>query len=439
MNSLSPYATVLPRIAIIGAGPAGCALAALLGARGLRPVLFDDGRRPEMVVGESLLPAVVPQLRRLGIEERVAAISRRKPGVSFIHDSAAPIHFDFAPIARLLPTYSYNVDRPVFDALLKTRVIELGTRVIPQRARVIPAPAGSARDLLLDEASLAAVPEWHGRQPDLLVDASGRTRLFSRILGLSADRGKRDDICHFAHFTNCRLPEPAGQTEVLRLRRGWGWKIPLPGKLSVGIVLNKEAARELGANAEERLENSLRQDPMFGEIASARRISSVATYTNYQLISRRSHGSGWVLAGDAFGFVDPMLSSGLFLGLQSAFELEAALFAGDSGSCLVNHPEPLANSLDRCGGSMRGWLTCFSELVDYFYDGTIHSLHQSGVHDSGKGRSRLQKTLERLVKTHVALLTSGARTRSATSHWCLKTASRWLTSKSSPPEHLAIR
>ena len=71
------------RIAIVGAGPAGAALAILLARQGARVTMFDDGRRPELLVGESLIPAIVPILRRLGIEEDAAAVGRKKPGVSF--------------------------------------------------------------------------------------------------------------------------------------------------------------------------------------------------------------------------------------------------------------------------------------------------------------------------------------------------------------------
>src|SRR5947207_16012971 len=72
------------KVAVIGAGPCGSALATCLARQGAEVTLFDDGRRPELLVGESLVPAVTPILRRLGIEEETAAFGLRKPGVSFI-------------------------------------------------------------------------------------------------------------------------------------------------------------------------------------------------------------------------------------------------------------------------------------------------------------------------------------------------------------------
>jgi NADPH-dependent 2,4-dienoyl-CoA reductase/sulfur reductase-like enzyme len=74
-----------PVIAIIGAGPAGSAMACLLALRGLKPIVFDDDKRPELLVGESLIPSVIPVLRKLGIEERVAASNN-----SFTVDEVLP-------------------------------------------------------------------------------------------------------------------------------------------------------------------------------------------------------------------------------------------------------------------------------------------------------------------------------------------------------------
>lgn len=82
-------------VAIVGAGPAGCTLAALLAQRGIRTVVFDDDKRPDLLVGESLLPTVVSLMRRLGIEERVAAFSQYKPGVGFLARDGSRLDFFF--------------------------------------------------------------------------------------------------------------------------------------------------------------------------------------------------------------------------------------------------------------------------------------------------------------------------------------------------------
>ena len=401
-----------PVIAIVGAGPAACTLAALLARRGHVPLVFDDGRRPELLVGESLIPAVVPILRDLGIEERVAAISLHKPGVTFLHNQAPSIHFNFAPVAPLLPTYAYNVERQSFDALLKSRAIELGARFIPCRAGVHRASGGEPDALELDETTMAALPELGGRQPDLLVDASGRARVFSRLLDIGAERGKRDDTAIFAHFEGFQMPEPAGQVLITRLSRGWSWRIPLPGdRMSFGIVVDKEAARAWGATPEARLHHALENEPLLKEAGgNARRVSPVAVYNNYQLIGNRASGPGWVTTGDAFGFVDPMLSSGLFLAMESAVRLDTALADTASG---------FRSAMARYDREMRVWYQSWGTLIDHFYDGSIFSLYEAGHLMRQKRDNPVQHAIDRTMNKHIARMASGATTRSRKSQWLL--------------------
>ena len=94
------------RIAILGAGPAGATLAILLASEGAGVTLFDDGRRPELLVGESLVPALVPVLQRLGVEQEIADIGRLKPGVSFEWTPTFRFSFTFARFAPAVPQYN---------------------------------------------------------------------------------------------------------------------------------------------------------------------------------------------------------------------------------------------------------------------------------------------------------------------------------------------
>jgi 2-polyprenyl-6-methoxyphenol hydroxylase-like FAD-dependent oxidoreductase len=95
-------------IAILGSGPSGSVLAALLADSGHTVVVFDENKRPEMLVGESLVPGLIPLLRRPGIEDRVAKIGVLKPGVSFYPSSSKEVIFRFASQPRRYPNYAYN-------------------------------------------------------------------------------------------------------------------------------------------------------------------------------------------------------------------------------------------------------------------------------------------------------------------------------------------
>src|ERR1017187_7403671 len=110
-------------VAIIGSGPAGATLASLLALKGLEVTIFDDGRKPDLIVGESLIPAIVPVLRRLGLEERAAAICQHKPGVSFTFGVDEKVEFCFQSLAHFggadlrLQRAAAGRSRPTISAL----------------------------------------------------------------------------------------------------------------------------------------------------------------------------------------------------------------------------------------------------------------------------------------------------------------------------------
>jgi flavin-dependent dehydrogenase len=381
-------------VGIIGGGPAGLTLASLLALRGVEATVFDDGRRPSLVVGESLVPAVLPVLRRLDLEEAVKGIGLRKPGVSFTMKGQERVDFNFRNVSSCgLPEYAYNVPRPAFDELLGGRAAALGAKRV--RARAIIERDG-ALGLRLGSSTLEQAPWLGGKQPDLLVDSTGRRRLFATMLELPSRAGPRNDVAHFAHYEGFAENEPRGQVIIGWLERGWNWRIPLPGRLSVGVVMPKDEGARLGSSPEERLENAIARDPVLSAAgADRRRVSEVATYSNYQLISERGHGPGWALAGDAFGFVDPMLSPGLWLAMHSA--------------------ELLADNLDDLPAyarAMRRQFKSWMEMISHYYSGRIFAMYHQGVSYSRKYPTASCLAVQKHFDTLVACMACGAKTHS---------------------------
>ncbi|HLX96578.1 MAG TPA: NAD(P)/FAD-dependent oxidoreductase [Verrucomicrobiae bacterium] len=407
-------------VGIIGSGPAGATLASLLMMKGVDVTLFDDGRRPDLIVGESLIPAIVPVLRKLGVEERAAAVCQHKPGVSFTFSPDEQVDFTFQSLAgSSMPTYAYNAPRPAFDRLLDERADELGVKRVRARAKVERKDGGR---LQLVEETLAQAPWLHGRQPDLLVDSTGRNRLFARTLEIPADVGPRKDVAYFAHYEGFTGESPRGQVIIGRLANGWCWRIPLRDRLSVGVVMNKDDAVQFGASPEERLEGVIDHDPILAAAGrNRRRLTEVVTYTNYQLVSRRGHGPGWVMSGDALGFVDPMLSPGMWLALRSAELLAERL-----------------DDLPAYAREMRKLIKAWMGFIEYFYDGRIFAMYKTGMFVEQKFPGKIAAAMHDFFNRKIACMAAGATTTSRFGHGMLQIMSRpaaWKTD----PAMLAIR
>jgi hypothetical protein len=145
-------------------------------------------------------------------------------------------------------------------------------------------------------------------------------------------------------------------------------------------------------------------------------VTSVATYSNYQLISERGRGPGWVMVGDAFGFIDPMLSPGVFLALRSAELLADAL-----GPWLERRAVPSRAELDGALASYSDqqslMLTAWFELVAYLYEGGLARSWRPAACGEARSPGSLLAA-EQYISRH-GLLASGASTTSATPRYPL--------------------
>src|SRR5581483_4753423 len=164
---------VTPRpydVAVVGGGPGGSTTAAFLARAGLRVALFEREPFPRFHVGESLLPATLPLLRRLGVYDTVAA--RRfqvKYGATF-HDQETDREYTFYFLeGKPWPNYAFEVPRAEFDTLLldhaQQQVVEVFQPVAVESVAFDPAGV----TLTVREGAGAA-----GVRAAIVVDASGR-------------------------------------------------------------------------------------------------------------------------------------------------------------------------------------------------------------------------------------------------------------------------
>src|SRR5262249_33910265 len=159
-------------VAIVGDGPAGTTLAALLARDGMRVALFARGRPSGLVVGEALVPGGTPILRGLGVEEEVRSYGVFKPGATFVQRDGETVAFSFAANAGRLPGYAFNVARDRFDATLLEACRRQGARVFPEPARLEVDPAAPDRVRLPAPAPAGALQPHGADPPELAADAA---------------------------------------------------------------------------------------------------------------------------------------------------------------------------------------------------------------------------------------------------------------------------
>jgi len=401
-------------VAILGGGPAGASLAAYLARDGLKVALFDPGTAPPLVVGESLVPAVVPFLRRLGIEDEVARYSIFKPGASFaLPENQEHLHFRFDEVRKARTPYSYNVPRDRLDASIRASAEGAGAVLFGVRGRV--EREGDA--VRLSDETLEKTGGFLDGQPDRVVDATGRARTLARLLELPSESGPRRDTALHSHMQGIELARE-GHVHTDLTERGWAWRIPLPGRVSVGLVLPSDFLRGFGDSVEEQFDTYLAHDPMTRAWShSAVRIAPVVKYTNYQLRTLRGVGPNWALVGDAFGFVDPVFSSGLLVGLDSAWALARAIRAGS---------ERAFRSYER---HVLRHLGNWQRSVGHFYDGRLFTLLRVGNVMRERGPGRL---MDRHFSTHIPRIFTGEATHRRYSVGLLNFMCRYALAQNDP-------
>jgi flavin-dependent dehydrogenase len=156
----------------------------------------------------------------------------------------------------------------------------------------------------------------------IVVDASGQRSLVARRFGGHAVLDGLANASVFAHYRGAELDPgiDAGSTLIFRLdTRRWVWFIPLPEAASVGLVAPARDIWSMGGTPAEVLDTAVAaSEPLRQKLARASRVTDVLAVRDYTYRAKRDGGRGWMLVGDALGFIDPMYSTGLLLTMLSA-------------------------------------------------------------------------------------------------------------------------
>jgi len=307
-------------VLIIGGGPAGSTAATLLAEKGRHVVLLEKDRHPRFHIGESLLPLNRRVFERLGVADRIAAIGVHKPGARFVSDEhGRNTAFSFANGLSRHYTYAYQVRRSEFDEVLFARAREAGADA-REGVRVLDVALdarGGHRITARGEDGTA-----HAFRARYVMDCSGRDTVLATAMGAKARNPHNNTAAIYGHFRGVApfAEVEDGNITVHLFDEGWFWMIPLTGGvMSIGVVSNPDFFKRRRGSVEAFFLATLNSVPSVARrIARAELIGEVTTTGNYSYAAKVMHGDGWLMAGDAYAFIDPVFSSGVLLAMTGA-------------------------------------------------------------------------------------------------------------------------
>lgn len=318
-------------VVVIGGGPAGSTASALIAQRGHSVQLFERERFPRFHIGESLIPETYWVLERLGMLDKMRQSHFiKKYSVQFVSANgklSAPFYFwDNKPHEC---SQTWQVVRSEFDQMMLNNAREHGVEAYE---------GVHVQDVLFDGSRAVGVRvrEADGTVREIgakvVVDASGQSGILQhkfklRIWDPILNKGA---IWTYWEGAYRDQGKDEGATIVLQTanRLGWFWYIPLhDNRVSVGVVAPFDYLFKGRESHEKTYEEEVERCPAVKErVANARRVTGYFATRDYSYRATKVAGDGWVMVGDAFGFLDPLYSSGVLLALKSG-ELAADAIA----------------------------------------------------------------------------------------------------------------
>ncbi len=323
MNTHSNYDLI-----VIGGGPAGSTVATLVAEHGHRVLLLERETEPKFKIGESLIPATYWTFKRLGMLEKLRnSHFPQKHSVQFYSRTGkAAKPFYFFQTNPHESAVTWQVLRSEFDEMLLDNAKEKGVQV--QRGIRV-------QEVIFDgNAATGVVIQGVNRKHEtlnatIIADSTGQRSLIARQLKINTTEPNLKMASLFTHYEGAYRDNgiDAGATLILHTKEkdSWFWSIPLPyNRTSIGVVGELRYLLQNRRNVDRKLdaqqiftEELTKCTPLQKRLKGATQLFPIQTTKDFSYRAKRIAGNRWVLVGDAFGFLDPVYSTGLFLALKS--------------------------------------------------------------------------------------------------------------------------
>lgn len=353
-------------VIIIGGGPAGATAAANLAMKGRRVAVLEKERYPHYKVGESMIPYCYFPLQRIGMIDKLKASAyTKKYSVQFAGMSgkvSKPFYF-FEHMDHEA-SQSWQVNRDEFDQMMLDNAREKGAEIFMEMR---------AKNVIFRGEAVAGVTaldkngDLQRFEAPMTIDASGRNGFLATRNGWRIHDPVLKKIAIWTYYKGAKRDDgyDEGATTVAYIpEKGWFWYIPLKDDMvSVGVVAGKEYLYRDTRDPETIFLREVENNAWIkSHLSCGERCQPFKVTGDFSYRASYSAMEGAVLAGDAFAFLDPVFSTGLFLAFISgefaAEAVEQALSKGDfSADNFIEYSRKFCDSIE----AMR-------KLVYVFYD-----------------------------------------------------------------------